>query len=82
MTIENHHLHNEFPEFNDQIRELKMNNRHFSKLFDEYHHLDRDVRRIEDAVEVSSDEHLENLKLRRLHLKDELFTMLKQAKVQ
>ncbi|MGB0835044.1 MAG: YdcH family protein [Psychrobium sp.] len=82
MTIENHHLHNEFPEFNDQIRELKMNNRHFSKLFDEYHHLDRDVRRIEDAVEVSSDEHLENLKLRRLHLKDELFTMLKQAKIQ
>ena len=82
MTIENHHLHNEFPEFNDQIRELKMNNRHFSKLFDEYHHLDRDVRRIEDAVEVSSDEHLENLKLRRLHLKDELFTMLKKAKIQ
>lgn len=79
MTIENHHLHNEFPEFHDQIRELKMHDRHFSKLFDEYHTLDRSVRRIEDAAEVCSDEHLETLKLRRLHVKDELYVMLKKA---
>jgi len=79
MSVENHHLHNEFPEYHDQIHDLKMHDRHFSKLFDEYHTLDRSVRRIEDAAEVSSDEHLEGLKIRRLHLKDELFTMLKKA---
>ncbi|MDP2562310.1 YdcH family protein [Psychrobium sp. 1_MG-2023] len=79
MSVENHHLHNEFPEFHQQIHDLKMSDRHFIKLFDEYHDVDRNVRRIEDAAEAASDERLEALKLRRLHLKDELFVMLKKA---
>jgi len=79
MSVENHHLHNEFPEFNEQIHHLKMNDRHFTKLFDEYHDVDRNVRRIEDLAEAASDERLETLKLKRLHLKDELFVMLKKA---
>ena len=79
MSVTNHSLHQEFPEFHDQIHQLKMNDRHFIKLFDEYHDLDRNVRRIEDEVEAASDQRLETLKLRRLHLKDELFVMLKKA---
>lgn len=79
MSIEKHHLHNEFPEFTRQIHDLKTSNRHFSKLFDEYHDVDRSVRRIEDAVEAASDQHLDGLKLHRLHLKDKLFMMLKQV---
>jgi len=79
MNIENHHLHNEFPEYHDQIHQLKMNDRHFIKLFDQYHDVDRNVRRIEEEVEAASDERLETLKLKRLHLKDELFVMLKKA---
>ncbi|MDK2778752.1 MAG: DUF465 domain-containing protein [Pseudomonadota bacterium] len=79
MTIENHSLHNEFPEMAEQIRSLKMKDRHFARLFDEYHDIDREVRRIEEEVEAASDDRLEDLKMRRLHLKDDLFAMLQEA---
>ncbi len=79
MTIENHSLHNEFPEMAEQIRNLKMKDRHFARLFDEYHDIDREVRRIEEEVEAASDDRLEDLKMRRLHLKDDLFAMLQEA---
>lgn len=79
MPIENHSLLNEFPEMADQIHALKMKDRHFSRLFDEYHEIDREVRRIEEEVEAASDDRLEDLKMRRLHLKDDLFAMLQEA---
>lgn len=78
-TIEHHDLHHDYPEMSEQIRSLKMKDRHFARLFDEYHELDREVRKIEEDVEPTSDEHLEQLKMRRVHLKDDLYTMLKQA---
>ncbi|MCP5208795.1 MAG: DUF465 domain-containing protein [Hahellaceae bacterium] len=77
MTVEKHDLHSEFPEFNQQIHDLKISNAHFSKLFDEYHELDHEVRRIENGVENTSDDYLEEKKKTRLNLKDQLFTMLK-----
>ncbi len=43
MTIEHHELAQEFPEHKESIHELKMNNRHFKKLFDEYHLVDRHI---------------------------------------
>jgi uncharacterized protein YdcH (DUF465 family) len=80
MPIEKHDLHHEFPEFTDEIRHLKMKNSHFARLFKEYHQLDREVLRIEQGVENTSDEYIEQQKIKRLHLKDELFTMLKNEK--
>ena len=74
---EKHDLHHEFPEFNDAIRELKMTNAHFAKLFDKYHEVDHEVHRIENGVETPSDDYAEERKKERLHLKDELFAMLK-----
>jgi uncharacterized protein len=76
MIVEAHDLHHEFPELSNKIRELKMNDRHFAKLFDEYHELDQEVRHIEEEKEAASDERLEELKLRRVALKDELYGML------
>ena len=80
MFIEKHDMHHEFPEFNEEIRELKMTNAHFSKLFKEYHELDHEVLRIEEGVENTTDVYLEKQKLRGLHLKDELYSMLKAHK--
>jgi len=80
MPIEKHDLHHEFPEFTDEIRHLKMKNAHFSRLFKEYHQLDHEVFRIEQGVENTSDDYIEQQKRKRLHLKDELFTMLKNEK--
>ncbi|MEH6450233.1 MAG: DUF465 domain-containing protein [Oleispira sp.] len=76
MSIENHSLHNEFPQHNDRIRELKMNDRHFARLFEEYHDIDREIRKIEEGAEASSDARIEGLKMRRVHLKDDLLGML------
>jgi len=80
MPIEKHDLHHEFPEFNEEIHELKMNNAHFSRLFDKYHELDHEINRIEQGVENTSDEYLEQLKVKRLALKDELYVMLQKQK--
>ncbi len=79
MSIENHSLHNEFPQHNDRIRELKMNDRHFVRLFDEYHDLDREIRKIEEGAEAASDARIEGLKMRRVHLKDDLLGMLETS---
>ena len=79
MLGENHDLIHELPEFRDKIHELKVSNNHFAKLFDEYHEVDHEVRRIEQELETPSDDYTEELKKKRLHLKDSLFEMLKQA---
>lgn len=77
MTLEKHDLVHEFPESKDAIHQLKIDNNRFAKLFEEYHEVEHDVRRIETGAEHSSDEELENLKKRRLHLKDKLSVMIR-----
>lgn len=76
MPIENHSLANELPEHKERIHDLKINNMHFHRLFNEYHDLDKDIHRIEQGVENTSDQYLDGLKLQRLHLKDEMLGML------
>ncbi len=76
MTHVPHEIPEEFPEYKDKIHDMKMHNAHFSKLFDEYHHVNREVHRVEAAGINVSDEEFENLKLHRLRLKDEIFKML------
>lgn len=79
MKIEKHDLVHELPEYRDQIHDMKMNNAHFARLFDQYHDVDHEVRRIEEGVENTSDDYLEERKKTRLLLKDELFQMLRSA---
>lgn len=78
MLGEHHSLAHEFPEYKDKIHELKTSNPEFAKLFEKYENLDKEIYRIEMQIENTSDEYLENLKIRRVQLKDELYTMLKQ----
>jgi uncharacterized protein YdcH (DUF465 family) len=80
MILAKHDLHSEFPEFNDEIHHLKINNAHFSRLFKDYHDVNQEVVRIEQGLENTSDAYLEQLKLKRLGLKDNLFVMLKAEK--
>lgn len=79
MNIENHNLHHEFPQHKERIHDLKMNNRHFVRLFEEYHDIDREVRKIEEGAEATTDARLEGLKMRRVHLKDDLLGMLETS---
>lgn len=81
MELEKHDLHHEFPEFNDEIHHLKMNDNHFARLFKDYHEVNQEVARIEQGVENTSDEYIDGRKKQRLKLKDELFIMLKKAEL-
>lgn len=74
--IEKHDLHHEFPECHDRIHELQTSNSHFARLFEEYHDINREILRIEEGAENTSDEYLEALKKKRLLHKDELYRMI------
>ena len=80
MSIEKHDLIHELPEYRDKIHELKISNNHFARLFKDYHEVDHAVHRFESGAENCSDEHLESQKKVRLHLKDQLVAILKEAK--
>lgn len=75
--MEKHDLIHELPEFKDKIHELKTSDNHFRRLFDEYHKVDHEIHHFESGAENTSDEVLEELKKRRLHLKDELVAILR-----
>jgi uncharacterized protein YdcH (DUF465 family) len=77
MFGEKHDLVHEFPEFKDRIHELKVSNKYFANQFGKYHEIDHEVLRIEEGIENTSDDYLEELKKKRLALKDELFAMLR-----
>jgi len=76
--MEKHDLHHEFPEFDSKISELKVANAHFKKLTEEYDEVNHAVHRIESGVETPADEVLNELRKRRLLLKDELYILLTQ----
>lgn len=76
MFAEHHDLLHEFPEHREKIHELKTHNPHFAKLFDEYHEVDKELRRVQQEIETPSDDFVEDLKKKRLHLKDELYAMI------
>lgn len=76
MTLDKHDLIHEFPEHREKIHALKTGNAHFAKLFTAYHEADHEIHSIESGAVNTSDDHLENRKKERLHLKDQLYRML------
>jgi len=77
MNLVDHHpLILEFPEFREKIHALKMADKHFSNLFENYEEVDKTIVRIENGIEPNTDEYLEEQKKTRLHLKDQLYAML------
>jgi uncharacterized protein len=74
--MDKHYLLNEFPEQKERIQELKFADTHFKKLYDDYNEVNHEVERIENGMEPTSDAHLNELKLKRVALKDELYMFL------
>ncbi len=73
----NHSLYDDFPEYHDRINQLKLENEEFARLAMEYHKIDHSVRGLESRDVPTSDQYFEELKIRRVHLKDELYKMLR-----
>lgn len=76
MLGEKHDLIHELPEYKSRIQALKQSDRHFVRLFNLYHEIDQKVRNLEETQSPTSDEFIESLKKERLHLKDELFSII------
>lgn len=79
MSNTPHQLHEEFPEYVEKMHELKVSDAHFVKLADEYHALNDEIHRIETKVEPASPVYEEDLRKKRLALKDEIARILRDA---
>ncbi|WLF84293.1 YdcH family protein [Moraxella sp. ZY210820] len=71
-----------FPEHRELISELRQNNAHFAKIFDEHNALDHEIIRLEQDPVTSGLEDIEVLKKKKLHLKDEIYQMILKAKAE
>lgn len=76
MSELSHSLYDDFPEYRDRINQLKLESENFFRMATEYHRIDHRVGGLEMNGIPVTDETLEELKYKRLHLKDQLFRML------
>jgi uncharacterized protein YdcH (DUF465 family) len=76
MSHTPHELAADFPEHAEKISALRQSDAHFARLSDEYHALNREVHRAETDVEPTSDDHLSEMRKKRMALKDELYGLL------
>lgn len=79
MSHTPHELAHDFPEYADAIAELKGKDAHFARLMDEYHEINRAVHRAETNVEPVADLTEDEMRKKRMALKDELYQMLRAA---
>ena len=78
MTRSASDLAMDFPGQEERIHQLKTSNNHFARLFDEYDELNHSISRMESRVEPTTEDVEEDLKRRRVRIKDELMAMLQQ----
>ncbi|SEN64080.1 hypothetical protein SAMN05216227_101929 [Pseudorhodobacter antarcticus] len=77
MSNTPHELAEEFPADVEKMHQMKLDNAHFAKIFDEYHSVNRAVHRAETDVEPTGDAHQNALRQTRARLKDEVAAMLR-----
>ena len=72
-----HELTDEFPGYQEAIHKLKTEDQHFAKLAEEYHEVNRNIHRMETEIEPVSERTERELRKRRMQLKDEIATYLR-----
>ncbi|MBM6592371.1 YdcH family protein [Microvirga pudoricolor] len=76
MSSNPNDLASDFPGREEEIHRLKTSNNRFARLYDEYDELNRSIHRVETRVEPSTEDVEEEMKRRRVRLKDEMMAML------
>ncbi|NJM81650.1 MAG: DUF465 domain-containing protein [Tabrizicola sp.] len=74
-----HELSEEFPAEAEKIHALKAKDPHFARLVEEYHEVNRAVHRAETRSEPVTEEHEAELRRHRSHLKDHIWSHLREA---
>ena len=72
-------LNHAFPEFIEQMHTLRSSDAHFSRFYEEYLMLEKELHRIENGAQTPDDAYVETCKKKRLQLKDEMSAMLHKA---
>ncbi len=79
MDLLNHDIAHEFPEYLQKMRSLKVSDPHFAELFAHYDEDNHAIAKYEQGVGAITDEALEDLKKRRLKVKDEIYQILRKS---
>ncbi len=69
-------LHDIFPDANEALHALKLNDAHFRALAERFDVVSKEIYRIETDIEPASDVRLEELKKERLTQLDEIAAMI------
>lgn len=77
MHILPHDLDHEFPEFSPLIHDLKQHDDRAAHLFEEYERVNQTIVDIEENDKPFQDFEFEELKKRRLAIKDSIYLMLR-----
>jgi uncharacterized protein len=74
-----HDFHVEFPDLAERVDSLSGTDPRFAHMYMMYGQLDSEIIDAEDGIKALDDFSLEDMKKRRLKLKDELYQMLRVA---
>ena len=74
-----HPIVEELPRHASLIKHLKGTDDKFRRTYDEYHHLDDEIYRVEEGIESATEQELEEMKMKRVRFKDWLFHAITHA---
>jgi len=75
--VDNHPLSGDLPDLKASIHVLKSESARFAREMHNYESIDKEIVRIEQGIEYRSDDELDALKMKRVHLKDSLYQQAK-----
>lgn len=73
MSISDHALKVDFPDYKETIQKLRQTDPQFRELSDQYDALDKKIRGLEVREVPTDDDHFRDMKLERAQLKDKLY---------
>lgn len=73
----NKKVKNMFPEYRDLVLQLRDENPHFARIFEEHDALDREIIQLELNPVNQHNGDIESIKRKKLKLKDEIYRLLK-----
>ncbi|MFV8781384.1 YdcH family protein [Microbulbifer sp. SA54] len=79
MPIRAHTLEADFPEYAATIRQMRQEDVDFKIESDDYNKLDKEIRGLEERGVATDDNHFNELKIRRAHMKDRLYRRLRNG---
>lgn len=68
-----------FPEYRELITQLKSRDHHFVHLFEQHNAMDQQIQNMEAHIAPGTPIEIEVLKKEKLHLKDQIYAILRKA---